>query len=337
MVYTSVSFVGFTGPFSDLLELVHTLESNQLDLVSLPDDLWIRDVFTALAIFAVKTKHIGLGFITNPYSRHPVLIARATASLQELAPSRIRVGLCAGGSFTLLPLGIPMWKKPVSRVRETIQICQQLLKGETVSFTGQHFILKDVKLQFSFPHILPKFFVAGRGPNILSLAAELGDGATITPISANYEKMIKSRIHETAIRFHRDPKEIMMETGVTLTSKPTDEFAQFAARRVANVIHDTPKSILETFQSQVTPEIMDIIYQIHDASSVDVAVPLITSDLGFLYRDLVNSPKALLDMMKQKVQEGYQAVNIVIPPGEEKAVVDMLNNEIITKLHALST
>ena len=127
------------------------------------------------------------------------------------------------------------------------------------------------------------------------------------------------------------------ETGVTLTSKPRDAFAQFAARRVANVIHDTPKKILETFQSAVTPEIMDIIYQIHDASSVDVAVPLITSDLGFLYRDLVNSPKALLDMMKQKVQEGYQAVNIVIPPGEEKAVVEMLNNEIITKLHALST
>ena len=48
---------------------------------------------------------IGPG-ITNPYTRHPAQTAAAIASLDEVSQGRAFLGIGAGGSLTLDPLGI---------------------------------------------------------------------------------------------------------------------------------------------------------------------------------------------------------------------------------------
>ncbi|GAG50304.1 unnamed protein product, partial [marine sediment metagenome] len=112
MVYLTVTFIGHNGSMQELLSLAQRAERLNIDNINFPDDIWNRDVFVTQSVILKKTDHINLTTITNPYSRHPVLIARAAASLIELGPRRIRICFCAGGSFTLKPLNIPMWQKP---------------------------------------------------------------------------------------------------------------------------------------------------------------------------------------------------------------------------------
>ena len=58
-----------------------------------------RDAYVTLAACALNTKRIVIGpHISDPYSRHPVMLAQAIASLDELAPGRIILSLGAGGS-----------------------------------------------------------------------------------------------------------------------------------------------------------------------------------------------------------------------------------------------
>ena len=335
MVSVNVSFVGFTGPIVDLIRAVRKLERMGVDSVSIPDDLYLRDPFPTLANIALNSHKMELSFITNPYSRHPVLIARAVATLLEMAPDRISLWMSAGGSFTLKPLNIPMWDRPVTRVREALQICRALLSGENLNFNGQIFKVQDVRLHFPFPHRIPKIFVVGRGPQILRLTGELGDGALIMPISQAYEKMVMNEIFEEARRHNRDPEKLILGTSVTFTQLPPDEFRKRAARRIVNVVHDTPLSILQTYHKDVTPEIMETLRKIHEAPSIDAAVPLVTEEVANLYPDTVNSQDKLVELLKERAKRGYKSVGMVAPPGEEESFMKSLSEELIDELHAI--
>ncbi|HJX24291.1 MAG TPA: LLM class flavin-dependent oxidoreductase [Candidatus Bathyarchaeia archaeon] len=335
MVHINVSFVGFTGPIKDLVHMVRKLERMGVDSVSFPDDLYLRDPFPALANLALNSERIELSFITNPYSRHPVLIARAVATLLEMAPDRISLWMSAGGSFTLKPLNIPMWDRPVTRVREALQICRTLLSGKNLNFNGQIFKVHDVKLHFPFPHNPPKIFVVGRGPQILRLTGELGDGALINPISLAYEKMVINEICEEARRHNRDPEKLILGTSVTFTQLPPEEFLKRAVRRIVNVIHDTPLSLIQTYHKNVTPEVMETLKKIHDAPSIDAAVPLVTEEIANLYPDTVNSEGKLIELLRERTRRGYKSVGLVAAPGEEEAFMKSLSEGLIDELHAI--
>ncbi|MHA1713402.1 MAG: LLM class flavin-dependent oxidoreductase [Candidatus Ranarchaeia archaeon] len=333
MNHINVAFVGFKGTIHGLIRLVQKLEQLGIDSVSIPDDLYLRDVYSTIAVLANTTERIALSFITNPYSRHPVLIARAIATLMELAPSRIRLELCAGGSFTLKPLNIPMWHKPVSRLRETIQICRQLFTGENLIFKGKIFSIQDVKFQFPFPHEQPYIGIMGRGPRVLSLAGELADGVSINPISPFYEQTIIEKIMETARRNNRNTDDILISTTVTYTHEDPEKFAQKARHRIVNVIHDMPLPLLRKFYKDLSDDIMKTIEKIHAAPSIDAAASLVTDEIVNLYPDTVFSQKELISSLEQRMKRGYNGIAIVAPPGEEQLFVQQLNKDLVDTLH----
>src|SRR6202023_1872726 len=53
------------------------------------DKKWARDPFARLGAATQATSRIGLGTsVIDPYTRHPALMAQATATLAEMAPGR---------------------------------------------------------------------------------------------------------------------------------------------------------------------------------------------------------------------------------------------------------
>src|SRR5438874_11302359 len=79
------------------VELARRLEERGYDVLFIPDQTFHRDPFVVLALCAEATSRIGLGLaVTNPYTRHPVQIARAAGVLAEISGSRFSLGLGAG-------------------------------------------------------------------------------------------------------------------------------------------------------------------------------------------------------------------------------------------------
>jgi 5,10-methylenetetrahydromethanopterin reductase len=141
------------------------------------EGLITRDPYVTLAAMAQKTSKIKLGTgITNPFTRHPGITAAAIASLNELSEGRGFLGVGAGGSLTLDPLGIPM-TKPLTAVRELIETTRALWQGETVDFDGQ--IVKFASASIPYPQPGIEIWLAGRGPKMLTMGGELADGVAL--------------------------------------------------------------------------------------------------------------------------------------------------------------
>jgi 5,10-methylenetetrahydromethanopterin reductase len=154
------------------------------------DKKWARDVFSRLGAATQATRRIGLGTsVIDPYTRHPALLAQATATIAEMAPGRFRVIMGSGSHFETLPgYGSP---KPVAGLREAADLMQRLWRGEKVTLDGEIVKFKDGALDWK-PTEIPKLYIASRGPQILKLAGAVADGVLIgsfaTPPGIAYAK-----------------------------------------------------------------------------------------------------------------------------------------------------
>jgi 5,10-methylenetetrahydromethanopterin reductase len=147
-------------------------------------NLWItdhfgnRNVYVTLAAAAIYTNKITFGTgVTNPWMINPVITAQAIATLNELAPGRVVLGMGAGDKTTLEAVGVEM-SKPLAAVKESIEIFRKLTSGENVAYQGEVFKTVGAKFNFKTPNRIP-VYVGAQGPKMLELAGKIGDGVLI--------------------------------------------------------------------------------------------------------------------------------------------------------------
>lgn len=147
-------------------------------------NLWVtdhytnRNVYVTLAAAAMYTNKISLGTgVTNPYMVNPVITAQAIATLNDLAPGRVVLGIGAGDKTTLEAVGMEM-PKPLAAVSETIDLFRKLTSGETVAFQGEVFHTAGARLSFKPKNKIP-VYVGAQGPKMLEMAGRIGDGVLI--------------------------------------------------------------------------------------------------------------------------------------------------------------
>jgi 5,10-methylenetetrahydromethanopterin reductase len=148
------------------------------------DNLWItdhyvnRNVYVTLAAAAIYTNKITFGTgVTNPWMVNPVITAQAIASLNELAPGRVVLGIGAGDKTTLEAVGIEMGK-PMAAVKETVDMFRKLTAGEKVEFQGEVFKAAGAKFNFKPANKIP-VYIGAQGPKMLEMAGKIGDGVLI--------------------------------------------------------------------------------------------------------------------------------------------------------------
>ena len=143
------------------------------------EGLATRDVYVTLAAIAARTSSILLGpGITNPYVRHPGATATAIATLDEMSGGRAFLGLGAGGGLTLGPLAVER-TRPVAAVRETATALRKLFAGETVTTDPDSPVpFRGARLDYGRAGI--EIILAGRGPRMTALGAEIADGFTLS-------------------------------------------------------------------------------------------------------------------------------------------------------------
>jgi len=147
-------------------------------------NLWItdhfnnRNVYVTLTAAAIYTNKITFGpGVTNPYLVNPVFTAQATATLNELAPGRVVLGIGAGDKTTLESVGVEM-AKPLTAIQEAIDIFRKITSGESVAYKGEVFKIAGASFLFKPRGRIP-VYVGAQGPKMLELAGKIGDGVLI--------------------------------------------------------------------------------------------------------------------------------------------------------------
>lgn len=146
-------------------------------------EAWGADAPSPLGYLAAKTERMLLGSaIIQLATRTPMAIARAAITLSNLSEGRFLLGLGPSGPQVIEGLhGVP-FARPLSRMRETVEIVRQATSGDKVSYTGREFQLplpggeaKPMRLSMRAEHDLP-IYLATLSPKMLHLTGEIADG-----------------------------------------------------------------------------------------------------------------------------------------------------------------
>src|SRR5215831_12109538 len=176
MAEIGISFDG-RAPLADITAQAQAAEAGGAKTLWLACHLFLRDPVTMAALALAATKKIRIALMAmSPYSTHPVYIAMAAASLDEMYPGRIILCLGAGAPADLKAAGIEA-PRPLVAMGEAVKVCRQLFAGEMADFHGQMFNVAGRRLA-NGGRPIPIVIAASR-PNMLKLAGRQSDGVLI--------------------------------------------------------------------------------------------------------------------------------------------------------------
>jgi F420-dependent oxidoreductase-like protein len=160
----------------ELVECVRAADQCGYDSFWMPE-AWEREAFSTLTELAARTEkiHLATGVI-NVFSRSPALIAMGAATVDEISGGRFRLGLGTSGGRVVEDFHGARFDKPLTRLRESIQIIRLLLRGETLDFEGECFRLSRFKLGFQPVRADIPIYIAALAPASLRLTGEIADG-----------------------------------------------------------------------------------------------------------------------------------------------------------------
>ncbi len=167
-----------------------TKEAEQLGY----DSVWVSDHFispsgrpygleawTILSALASSTHKMRLGtYVLCNQFRHPSLVAKMAATLDNISEGRLELGIGAGwfrDEHIAFGFGWEKHAARIERLRETVEIIKKLWTEKHVSYEGQYFQLKDATSEpkpLQRPH--PPVWIGGNSSAIRRVVAELGDG-----------------------------------------------------------------------------------------------------------------------------------------------------------------
>jgi probable F420-dependent oxidoreductase len=127
--------------------------------------------------------------VLNNDFHHPVHLAQELASLDHLSGGRIEVGIGAGHSFTEYEAIGQAFDPPAvrkARLAESTEILRQLLDGESVSHSGEHYNLTNVRTLRSLQDHVP-LLVGVNGRQALAHAARHADVIGLTGLGRTLE------------------------------------------------------------------------------------------------------------------------------------------------------
>jgi 5,10-methylenetetrahydromethanopterin reductase len=182
------------APVTDIPAQAKAAEEGGASTLWIACHLYLRDPITMAALALGATRRIRIALMAmSPYSVHPVFIAMAAATLDEMYPGRVILCLGAGAPADLKAAGLEA-TRPLVSIDETVKICRALLAGEMADFQGQVFRVSGRRLANGGRKV-PMVLAASRA-RMLKLAGRESDGVLIS--AATSPPFVKACLAEAA-------------------------------------------------------------------------------------------------------------------------------------------
>ena len=138
---------------------------------------WGEDALTSLAQLAAVTSRIRVGTSIVPvFARSPANLAMTALNMDRMSEGRFFLGLGTSGRLVIEDFHGETFAKPLTRMREYIDIIRKAARGERLDHDGEFFHTKRFQLRFPpFRANLP-IYIAALSPPSLRLTGELADG-----------------------------------------------------------------------------------------------------------------------------------------------------------------
>jgi probable F420-dependent oxidoreductase len=138
------------------------------------------DAVTVLALIAGATSRLRVASGVVPVqTRTPLVLAQTAVALDHVAPGRVALGLGASSPAVVGDWnGLP-YRRPLAQVREAVQLIRRIMAGERVTFEGEFYRVRNLRLSSPPPGRPVLIYLGALGPGMLELAGEIADGVLL--------------------------------------------------------------------------------------------------------------------------------------------------------------
>lgn len=166
----------------DGLDYVQYAEDKGFEAVWQAESRLVRDAVVPMAAYAAVTKDIKVGSgVINNWTRNIGLLAATYLTLDDLAPGRIICGIGAWWDPLAKNVGIER-RKPLTAMRETVEILRRLLNLERVTYHGEFVHVTDIELDVVHGRREPRnvpIMIGATGDMMMELTGEIADGVVL--------------------------------------------------------------------------------------------------------------------------------------------------------------
>jgi alkanesulfonate monooxygenase SsuD/methylene tetrahydromethanopterin reductase-like flavin-dependent oxidoreductase (luciferase family) len=211
-------------------------------------------LITAVSMLAVQPElPVYVGLYLLPL-RHPVPVARQLATLAQLAPGRLTLGVGIGGEdpHEIEVCGVEP-KTRGRRMDECLQILGRLGDGTRVTFEGEFFSLRDALIVPAPSPRIP-LIVGGRSNAAVMRAARLGDGWLGIWVSPRRFAAVRDQIALEATEAGRDPSGFEHAMNVWCGFAATREAARECLATQMQAFYQMPFEPFERYSPCGTPQ-----------------------------------------------------------------------------------
>jgi alkanesulfonate monooxygenase SsuD/methylene tetrahydromethanopterin reductase-like flavin-dependent oxidoreductase (luciferase family) len=229
-------------------------EESGFDSVWVSDSLLARprfDPLTLASAIAAQTESVGIGIaVLLPALRHPLLLAQAIATVDQIAMGRLIVGVGAGSPIPanqaeFEALEIPFDER-VGRRDRAVRVCRRLWSGNEVG-SKRYWDFNVPKLQpMPYQPGGPPIWLGGEAPRTLERAGELYDGWIPHTPSADTYGVQLTKVHDAAARAGREPSSVEAALYVTITLHSDPRRAEEIQREYLEAYYELPYEILSS-------------------------------------------------------------------------------------------
>ena len=129
--------INYSGGFRESARQVVELEKAGLDIVWVAE-AYSFDAISQMGYLAAITDRVQIGSgIVNVYSRTPALMAMTFAGLDYVSDGRAICGLGASGPQVIEGFHGVAYEKPMTRIKEYIEVCRKVWKREVLTYDGE--------------------------------------------------------------------------------------------------------------------------------------------------------------------------------------------------------
>ena len=189
-VLLGVTLPQFTADPERFLDGARRAEVAGLDSIWMFDHLWplsgnkerpVLEGWTTLGYLAAATERIRIGtLVTRSSLRHPAVLAKMAATVGEIAPGRVIIGIGSGDDMSRgenEAFGLPYWDGDdrVDQLRSTVEMLGAFFNEEQLTLYDDFADVASLPVS-PRPPVRPSVWVGGRSGDALEVAGLLGDG-----------------------------------------------------------------------------------------------------------------------------------------------------------------
>jgi len=149
--------------------------------------IWVQnysrapDAFMTAVPLALASSHIRVGVaVISPYESHPLKIANAALTLNELSGGRASVVVAGGGEWPGV-MNVDLGKR-ITGAREALEIVKGACGDGVLNYEGEVYNARAFSSRWTTQGQPPRIYAGANGPKMLSMAVGIADGVMMSDV-----------------------------------------------------------------------------------------------------------------------------------------------------------